>query len=64
MRVTVEFQRGNPSASIKSFQTTAELAAMLTSTLHTMAKALSIRVNCALLIIGGGLIRPVRACYS
>ena len=45
MRVTVEFQREKPFASLKRLHTISALARMLTSTSHVFAKALPVCVN-------------------
>jgi len=45
MRVTVEFQREKPFASVKRLHTIAALARMLTATSHVIAKVLLVCVN-------------------
>jgi hypothetical protein len=45
MRVTVEFQRGKPFASVKRLHTISALARMLTSTSHVIAKVVLVCVN-------------------
>ncbi len=52
MLLTVEFQRGNPLASVKRLHTVSASATMLTSTRHVIARALFVRVNLASFISG------------
>ena len=52
MLLTVEFQRGNPLASVERLHTVSASATMLTSTRHVIARALVVRVNLASFISG------------